>query len=362
MQPVTKAERWQALVFMLVGVALILGAASVLTGFPFERASTSYFVEFNESVTGLETGSPVRYRGVKCGKVANIELAGQDLVRVTLALRQDTPVTTATKARFASTGLLGPYFIELYARKDAAASREPLTPESTIPADQSTMRRLIDGGTNLLEHLNTLSRDLERWTSDDNRKRIERLLDTTTKAVADIDAAVIELRPEVVRLTTKWADLGGQLTSAVAENRESFRLLVDEASGAAKNLRVVLGGGHVERTADEAQRLMTAAREEIRETGGAVRTYLDQNAVGPLLERAVRSLERLETTASTALGAVEAETVTAARAELVPALRSLREATRSLQDLLGVLRNDPALLILSEPRPEIRPPVPAEKK
>ena len=358
----SKAERWQALVFLLVGVVLILGAASVLTGFPFARATASYYVEFNEAVTGLETGSPVRYRGVKCGKVANLELAGGDRVRVTMALRQGTPVTTATKARFASTGLLGPYFIELYAGPASATPPSPLAPESAIPADQSTMRRLIDGGTNLLEHLNTLSRDLERWTSDDNRLRIEKLLDTTTKTVADLDSAIVEIRPEAVRLASKWADLGGQLSAAVAENRESFRLLVEESSAAARNLRAVLAGGHVERTADEAQRLMTAAREEIRETGGALRTYLDQNALGPLLERAVKSLERLETTASTALGAVEAETVTTARAELGPALRSLREATRSLQELLGVLRNDPTLLILSEPRPEIRPPVPAEKK
>jgi hypothetical protein len=70
----------------------------------------------------------------------------------------------------------------------------------------------------------------------------------------------------------------------------------------------------------------------------------------------------LETAAAAALGAVETETVTAARGELAPALRSLRETARSLQELIGVLRNDPALLLFAEPRAEVRPPVPAEKK
>lgn len=352
MHPVTGAERLQALVFLVVGLLLVLGAASLLTGFPFRKERHLYYVEFDESVAAVQVGSSVLYRGVRTGKISDITIKPPgDKILVALAVDDAAPVTSNTKARIASAGLLGPYFVELF-----GGGGDRIPEGATIPADQSTMRRILDAGTGGLENLNALLASLRHWTSEENRERLEKLVDTMTRALDDADAAIRELKPDAARLVSASADLATELKAAAAENREAFRRLVEDASATATGVRRFVEAGRLDLASDQAGRLMDATREEVRATGVALRTYLDENRVAPLLERAVTSLERLETSASSALGVVEGETATLARAELGPALRALRESVRTLQELLASLRDDPALLLFSEPRPEIVPP------
>jgi phospholipid/cholesterol/gamma-HCH transport system substrate-binding protein len=58
------------------------------------------------SVNGLNPQATVRYRGIVAGKVAQIALDPADLrqVLVTVRIRADLPVTTATQARMATQG------------------------------------------------------------------------------------------------------------------------------------------------------------------------------------------------------------------------------------------------------------------
>jgi ABC-type transporter Mla subunit MlaD len=358
-QPVSGADRLKALLFLVVGLVLVLGTASFLTGYPFKRAARTYFVDFTESITGIDAGSDVQYRGVKKGKVWRISIVDGLSIRLVITVQEDTPVDASTFARISSVGILGPWFIELYG---SIAKAEPLPEGSVIPSDTSTMKRLMDAGIGGINHLNELVDSLKKWSSDENRERIERLLDTMNHALDNVDASLTELRPELLRLSKSYADLGVELREGVIENRESFKHLVADAAATAAALRRFIEAGRLDAAAEHANELMETSKTEIRATGTALRTYLDENRIAPLLERATASIERLETAASSALRSFEGETASLARDDLGPALRSLREAARALQELASTLRNDPSLLLFSSPRGEATPPRPGGRK
>src|SRR6516165_5892546 len=64
------------------------------------RDDVLYRIHFNESVSGLTLGDPVKYLGVDVGtvKTMSIDTADPQLVQVDVSLHKDAPVKTDTKA------------------------------------------------------------------------------------------------------------------------------------------------------------------------------------------------------------------------------------------------------------------------
>jgi phospholipid/cholesterol/gamma-HCH transport system substrate-binding protein len=320
-RPVGAGDRLQALVFLLLGLALVLGASAILTGFPFRPTPRVYYVDLDESVAVIEAGAAVKYRGVKKGVVKSVTVdSSTDRVRIALEVDRDFKISRATKARISSGGLLGPYFIELYG---GAQSSEETPDGGVIAADLSTQRRILEAGTSSLEHLSSLVINLEKWTSDENRARFERTLEAVADLSEGANAAVLELRPEASRTLRAWGDLGGNLNEAFAEARDDLRRAAADLAATSARARTFMESGALDRAALEAEKTLVAGREEIRSSGASLRDYLEKNPIAPTLERAASSLDRLEKAATTALATFESEAVATARADMGPALRSL---------------------------------------
>ena len=63
--------------FILVGIALIISAILLLNNQKLFSKTTYIETYFNESVQGLSTGSPVKYRGLDIGYVKNIAFVNE---------------------------------------------------------------------------------------------------------------------------------------------------------------------------------------------------------------------------------------------------------------------------------------------
>src|SRR3954452_17571378 len=64
--------------FVLAGVALLVAGVVTLGAGVFARKAVAAETYLDEPVTGLEEGSPVRYRGVKVGRVKAIRFASAE--------------------------------------------------------------------------------------------------------------------------------------------------------------------------------------------------------------------------------------------------------------------------------------------
>ena len=65
-------NHWKLGLFVVVGLALAVATVTLLGAFSTYREVGLYVSYFDESVQGLEVGSPIKFRGVTIGTVGRI--------------------------------------------------------------------------------------------------------------------------------------------------------------------------------------------------------------------------------------------------------------------------------------------------
>jgi phospholipid/cholesterol/gamma-HCH transport system substrate-binding protein len=264
-----------AFVLGLGAVAIVVGVWLAAGGVPLNRQAR-YVARFEESVSGLSRGAPVKYRGVPVGSVRDISLdpAAPEHVRVVLEVARGTPVSQDTVAVLTYQGLTGIASVELSggSRSSPPLSRAPGEPYPVVRTAPSTMRRLETTVTALLG-------DLGETASD-----VQRLVASLAGRSADIDAAIADAATSLRHGTEASARLSGVAA------------------------RIGRGAEAVERMADEMTRVGSAARAAVDDAADAAQDA--SRAVQQLNGGSLVALDRLVaelTEAATALGRVSRE-------------------------------------------------------
>ena len=68
-------NRWKLGLFVIVGSAVAFAALVLFGAHNFSKKTVDFVSFFDESVQGLEVGSPVKFRGVTVGRVSAIDIA-----------------------------------------------------------------------------------------------------------------------------------------------------------------------------------------------------------------------------------------------------------------------------------------------
>jgi phospholipid/cholesterol/gamma-HCH transport system substrate-binding protein len=146
------------------------------------RDDVLYRIHFQDSVSGLAVGDPVKFHGVDVGTVKAIALDPADsrLVQVDVGLRKDTPVKTDTTATLTLKGITGTVFVELDGGTPSAPTLVASTHEGQIPEIVATKGTL----TTILELLPKL---LEKFSSIENQVK---------KAVTDVGGVTNEIKED----------------------------------------------------------------------------------------------------------------------------------------------------------------------
>jgi paraquat-inducible protein B len=176
-------NQWKLGAFVVGSVLVGLAGAVVLTAQTMQVVTVTYASYFDEAVTGLEVGSPVRYRGVKIGNVKAIDVApDQRHVEIIYSLgvkvlgRLKLAGTTRGKetrilmppdlrVQLASTGLTGTKFLQIdfFDTRGVPPPALPFpVPENYIPAIPSTMKNLEDSVVRAVNMIPDIARDVGR--------------------------------------------------------------------------------------------------------------------------------------------------------------------------------------------------------
>lgn len=171
-------DHWKLGLFVVVGVVLAMGTVAWLGARSLRKDVGEYVSYFDESVQGLEVGSPIKFRGVTIGTVGKIDIApdhrhvevvselgkaeltrlGLDVVigavdpRAPLKLEQALDL----RVQLASSGLTGVKFLQL--DFFPAGENPPLAlpfpvPDNYIPAVPSTIKSIEDSLVRIVQRL-----------------------------------------------------------------------------------------------------------------------------------------------------------------------------------------------------------------
>jgi phospholipid/cholesterol/gamma-HCH transport system substrate-binding protein/paraquat-inducible protein B len=301
----TEARYVRVGIFVFLGLAAVVATALVLGGRSFFAERVSFETYFDESVQGLEVGSPVKLRGVSIGRVSEVGLVGDfydlpeeqaqrflQLVVVRMeALEQDLPrgatsleerrrileerVKKGFRLQLSRSGITGVSFIEgtfvdparhppLQVPWEPAALYVPSTP-STIAAltsaaerfaarlEKVDAERLVANLDALLESLRALVEGKGSATLDELRAtlvRVRRDLDAAEigEASADLRAALQEVRVLAARTRAVVEEGEGD----VGATFENLRIATDNLRDLSETLRgqpsLLLRGGAPART------------------------------------------------------------------------------------------------------------------
>lgn len=329
---------------ILTGAALAIGFVLFLTSGRLGRDAAIYETYLRESVTGLDIGASVRYRGVAIGRVTEINLVSAvypmqgvqpnepsyQLVLVRFAVDQvrlgSVPglvdaVAHGLRIRLASQGITGVTYLELDITDPARAppqvfpwlSAYPVIPSvpSTVAQVTSVAERLaqrlegvdIEG---LLSGINGLLGDLRAIAQSDD---VRRTLREAAESMTAIHAAVAD------------ADLPGAVSA--------FRTALRSVEEAAQALRDLAASPDIASTLTSASQAAADLRTAIARLPAAIQS----------LDSTIRA----------------ARTVTTdTQADLVPLLRDLRATAANLRDVTEALRRSPSQAIFGAPPPQDR--------
>jgi phospholipid/cholesterol/gamma-HCH transport system substrate-binding protein len=170
----TPSNHWKLGLFVVVGTGMFLAMLVFFGAQSLKKETVTYKTYFDESVQGLDVGSPVKFRGVMLGNVSDIDIAADrrhvevscDLgvseleslslldptsVRRQLGFGKKDPVILSVppdlRMQLGSAGITGVKFVQIdfFDVKDNPPPVLPFpTPKNYVPAAPSTMKNLED--------------------------------------------------------------------------------------------------------------------------------------------------------------------------------------------------------------------------
>jgi phospholipid/cholesterol/gamma-HCH transport system substrate-binding protein len=297
---ISASQRARLGAFMTVGALLMAVFVAIPIGFRLVNKQKDYHSFFlGESISGLEQGAVVKFRGVPVGKVVKITYDPKDLlrVRVDMKLDHDFPLKADMYAQMGGINITGIKHVELNGGTNESAL---LKAGSEIPSRVSMM-------TNITGKAEVIIAKME-------------LLIDHLNGLTDPDSSMGQILNNVATIT-------GEARGFIAEVRPQF-------AGSSRSMANVLA------------RVDSISRD--------VRSIVEQTRKSMSAERVTRIMTSVDSSAMSIKRVADdvSMVVRQSREDIMVSMQNLREALENANELTKVLAENPSLLLRTEQQKE----------
>lgn len=214
-----------------VSVLIVLALAGFIYWFALSNApvaTKAYDIIFTGTVSGLETGTDVRFNGIKVGQVETVAIDPVDPGKVIAHVRvkASTPVRTDTKALLEFQGLTGVGYVQLTGGKENAPQLLPPKGQAvaSIVAGKSDYQSIIEGVRTTITGASTAFDRLNTFLSD-NQDKASATLTNTQKFSAALAANSDQLKDSLASIAAAGKQIA-PLASELEKLSNSLQVVV----------------------------------------------------------------------------------------------------------------------------------------
>jgi len=295
--------------FVLLVIALATAFVFWYTDRGDRREYLRYEIYFNGSVSGLNSGSPVRYLGVDVGRVVQINLdpRASDRVQVVADILTTAPISDQTLASLSLQGVTGLLYIDLETDKGdkPVMTRVPGLNYPVIRSVQSDFDLLIASIPELFSQASTLAKRISEVFNDENVAAANATMANVSRASQELPATLREMRQLVADLRRT----SGEIEAAAVGVRDVTQSAGPDVKQALERVRTV---------ADNLAATSARLDSFVAENNANITRFSD---------RGLKDLENL--------------------------IRDSRQAAQEFRELTRSLKNDPSQLIYEQGYPGV---------
>ena len=305
---VTKAQKFRLGIFITVISVLMIMFLIMVAGTKVMEKRDIYYIRYqNTSVTGLQIGGPVKYRGIGIGRVDEIFIDPENItdIIVTASVESGTPIKSDMKASLIPIGITGLVQVEITGGTQEA---ELLESGSFLSAGLSTFDSISGKAEILANKFEILLNNLNNITNKENTNRLNNI-------IANVDT-IIDMNQSSISNTVL----------SLETITEDFEQIAKDTRSLLKKLDNIMSSGKVEK--------IVANTEEIT-----------SKLANSDFKQLMADINKLTINANNAISHIDA-THLESRQDLLDTIESLRETIDYLNDFSRQISEDPSLLLI----------------
>lgn len=254
-------SRAHAVIAGLFVIVLLIAGVVGLWWFGDRKEATREIVIVTQgNVGGLNLQAAVRYRGIRVGKVIDIELDSADVrnILITAEVADSVPLTRATTASLNYQGVTGLAHVLL---EDPGTDPSPLTGDGDMPPrivmHPSLLQEIGSAGTTLVKESLTFLQRANRMLDAENQRNLAQTLAKLNEASGELASAAQRVGPVLARIETAASDANLQ---RVERGLDRFAAAAGSADTTLRSWQTV--ADDVQRVAKSADTLIADANRD----------------------------------------------------------------------------------------------------
>lgn len=231
----TKINFFKIGIFILIFTLMLLGVIFWLGKYGFEKKKfDEYSIYFKESVSGLNVGSAIKYKGFEVGNVNEIKINpnNSEEIELNILIQKGTPIKEDNYAILGNLGITGLKYIELKGgTNDSALLKENEFGIKIIQSKTSDLVSLFDSTQDITQEFMLVLNQIKKVLDDKNIDKFSKILSKSENSASNIE----QLSEYLVKNEKKIDLLLKDISTLVKTSNESF-VSVNKSANSFKEL------------------------------------------------------------------------------------------------------------------------------